>query len=121
MSQYFTGLDDLRAQLEANGWRIYPKHLGSDGNACNWIACMKGPEDAPDCECTDKPPQFVVTPYHIKFEGHESQSALVDMTGVAGGQWFKLQVYSITASELLDCLPEAKARLAAAWSAIGKA
>ena len=50
-----------------------------------------------------------------------SQSAQVDMTGVAGGQWFKLQVYSITASELLDCLPEAKARLAAAWSAIGKA
>lgn len=22
MSQYFTGLDDLRAQLEANGWRM---------------------------------------------------------------------------------------------------
>lgn len=44
MSQYFTGLDDLRAQLEANGWRIYPKHLGSDGNACNWIACMKTAE-----------------------------------------------------------------------------
>lgn len=121
MSQNFTGLDDLRAQLEANGWRIYPNSMNGEGNACNWIACMRGPKDAPDCECNDKPPQFVVTPWHIKFGDHESRSAQVDMTGEAGGMWFKLQAYSFPAHELLARLPEAKARLAAAWSAIGKA
>lgn len=121
MSNNFTGLDDIRAQLEANGWRIYPNHLSSEGNACNWIACMKGPKDAPDCECNNKPPQFIVTPYQFNLAGHECKSAQVEMTAESGVEWFKLAAYSIKADELMARLPAIKARLAAAWSAIGKA
>lgn len=82
---------------------------------------MKGPEDAPDCECNNKPPQFVVTPHHFNFAGHESKSAQVDMTAESGGEWFKLAAYSIKADELIARLPAIKARVAAAWAAVGKA
>lgn len=114
----FTGLDDLRSQLEQAGWRIYQNHMNSKGNLCNWIACLSMPEGSRDCECNDKPPSYVVTPYHIFFDGHESASAQVDVTGECGSEWFKLMAYSIQADRVMDRLPSVMRALAAAWQAV---
>lgn len=116
----FTGLDDLRAALEADGWRIYGNNLKSRDNLCNWIACRTDDLGLPDCRCNNKPPQFVVDPSHFDMCGHVSRSVQVSISGEAGNDliWFKLAAYSIAADEAAEILPSVLPALASAWRAV---
>lgn len=118
MSEAHTGLDDLRAALVADGWRISSNGLASEFNLCNWIACRTDDLDLPLCECNDKPPQFCLKPHHMRLDGHESRSVSVYLVAESGGQWFDLCAYGIKADEALQKLPGILPKLAAAWRAV---
>jgi hypothetical protein len=65
--------------------------------------------------------QLVVKPYrftHHTAPGGAWESAQVDVTGEAGGVWFKLEAYSLKQDELRERLPDIEASLIAAWNAL---
>jgi len=112
------GLADLREWLTGQGFRATSDSLGSRDNACDWYAYRRSTIPARPCECNDKPNmQLVVRPY-INIDRPEWSSVEVDVTGEAGGVWFKLQAYSLTVDDLRAKLPAIEAALMAAWNAI---
>lgn len=117
---YFHGLDDLREWLEAQGFRTAVYSLGGRDNQCNWYAYKLSTLPARECECNDgKPMQLVVRPFKCAFSPPRAwESVEVDVSGEAGGVWFKLMAYSLTPSELRSKLPEVEARLIAAWNSL---
>ena len=115
------GCDELRAWLEAQGFSSAVNNLGRD-NECNWYAYRRSAINARECECNDgKPMQVLVTPHRVSHPSAPNgawQSAEVDVTGEAGGVWFKLKAYSLPHDELVTRLPDIEARLIAAWNAL---
>ena len=112
------GLPDLRDWLTAHGFRVTTNSLGLPGNACDWYAYRRSGIPARSCECNDRQHmQLVVRPY-INIDRPEWSSVEVDVTGEAGGVWFKLQAYSLTVDDLRAKLPAIEAALMAAWNAI---
>lgn len=116
------GCDDLRHWLIAQGFRVAHDSLSREGNACNWYAYRRSAIPARECECNDgKPMQLVVHPWrfeHCGAPGGAWESAEVDVTGEAGGVWFKLQAYSLKHDELRERLGEIESSLIAAWNTL---
>ena len=116
------GCDDLRAWLEAKGFKCAEDDLANRDNQCNWYAYRRSAIPARECECNDRSPmQLVVKPFKYR---HPStmhggwQSAEVDVTGETGGVWFKLQAYGLKHDELRERLSEIESSLIAAWNAL---
>lgn len=115
------GCDDLREWLTAQGFSVARDSLGRD-NECNWYAYRRSALPARECECNDgKPIQLLVKPH--KFTHHSAplgawESVEVDVTGEAGGLWFKLRAYSLKHDELRARLSDIEASLVAAWNAL---
>ena len=116
-----TGCDELREWLIAQGFRVAHDSLPRD-NECNWYAYRRSELPARECECNDgKPMQIVVRPFKYRSPSTmhpEWQSAEVDVTGEAGGAWFKLQAYSLKHDELRARLGDIESSLIAAWNAL---
>ena len=119
----FHGLDSLREWLLEQGFRASQDMIRRD-NDCNWYAYRRSKLPARECECNDgKPMQIVVRPYLFLHASAPTpsgawESCEVDVTGEAGGGWWKLQAYSLKPDELRERLPEIEAALIAAWNAI---
>lgn len=115
------GCDELREWLTAQGFRVAHDSLGRD-NECNWYAYRRSALPARECECNDgKPMQLLVKPHrfaHHSAPGGAWESVEVDVTGEAGGVWFKLQAYSLKHEELRERLVDIESRLIAAWNAL---
>jgi hypothetical protein len=118
----FKGRDDLREWLIVQGFKVSLDSITRD-NGCNWYAYRRSAIPARECECNDgKPMQIVVRPYLFLPSGGRSEhrSTEVDVTGEAGGVWFKLSAYSLRDGELQARLPDIEASLIAAWNALTK-
>lgn len=116
-------MQPLRDALAADGFSFSRNHLASDWNLCRWQAYRRSAIDARECECNDgKRMQIVVTPHSTEdHNGRESrpfQSVTVDVTGEAGGVWYKLEAYSLGPEEAVKRLPEMERNLIAAWNAL---
>lgn len=118
--QQLCGLDELREWLEAQGFRTAVDSLGGRDNECNWYAYRRSELPARECECNEgKPMQLVVRPFkYARPTAPAWESAEVDVSGEAGGVWFKLKAYSLPLGELRSRLPEIEARLIAAWNSL---
>lgn len=116
MSAY-TGLDELRADLEAAGWRIY--RTGTDSvNVCNWYAVEPTLKAArPDCACNDKPPVVIVQPY--LYEPMNHRACDVELRGQLPNtkDWVSFRVYGIDPASVLSTYPTYYRILASAWEA----
>jgi hypothetical protein len=115
------GCDDLREWLITQGFKVTHDYLSRD-NECNWYAYRRNALPARECETNDgKPMQIVVRPFkyrHPSTMHQEWQSAEVDVTGEAGGVWYKLSAYSLKHDELSTRLAEIESSLIAAWNAL---
>lgn len=117
------GCDDLRAWLLVHGFQCAPDPIGERDNACNWYAYRRSEIPARECECNErKTMQLVVTPYKYHGCGNSHapdwQSAEVNVTGEAGGVWYKLAAYSMPHDTLREKLGEVEQSLIAAWNAL---
>jgi len=116
-----TGCDDLREWLIANGFKVAHDSLNKDNN-CNWYAYRRSAITARECEHNDgKPMQIVVRPFmytHHSMMHGEWKSAEIDVTGEAGGVWFKLSAYGLKHDELHARLGDIERSLIAAWNAL---
>ena len=113
-----TGLDDLREWLIGNGFKTAINSLGPRDNVCDWYAYRRSAIPARACECNaGKAMQIVVKPYSHG-DRPEWKSCEVDVTGEAGGVWYKLCSYSIKPDDLRERLPAIEAALIAAWNAL---
>jgi hypothetical protein len=116
------GCDDLRQWLEAQGFKCAEDGLANKDNQCNWYAYRRSAIPARECECNDgKPMQIVVRPFkyrHPSTMHGEWQSAEVDVTGEAGGAWYKLSAYGLKHEELQARMGEIESSLIAAWNAL---
>ena len=115
------GCDALREWLISQGFTCWVDSL-TRGNGCNWYAYRRTAIPACECECNDgKPMQLVVRPFkyrHPSTMHGDWQSAEVDVTGEAGGMWFKLSAYSLKHEELQARLGDIESSLIAAWNAL---
>jgi hypothetical protein len=116
------GCDELRTWLIAQGFRVAPNSLRHDGNGCDWYAYKRSAIPARECECNDgKPMQVVVQPWRIEDCNAPDgawESAEVEVTGEAGGHWYRLKSYGLKPVELMGRLHEIEAALIAAWNAL---
>lgn len=108
-------MDELRAELEALGWRFgYNAHKPT---GVGWHAWKRLP-DWPDCELNNKPPSLGLTPYSAEANGKKWSSVEFSVCGEAQGQWFMLKLYSVQADDAIATIPKAEASLGAAWRAV---
>ena len=114
------GMDDLRSWLEENGFRIAEDGLRNQDNEATWYAYRRSGLPARECECNEgKSMQLVVKPHHYTLrDGRTLESSEVNVTGEAGGVWFKLSAYSLPTDTLRERLSEVEANLIAAWNAL---
>lgn len=117
----YTGCDELRAWLIAQGWVIYADTLAR-GRECDWCAIKKTAHEARECETNDgKRLQVVVWPSRLQAgDGTWWESASVEVTGEAGGIWYTVKAYSLQYDVLKARLPHIEASLVAAWNALGR-
>lgn len=115
MSRHITE-EELRQQLEQEGFGIFPNHTSTSANEAKWIACrvIKKP-DTPNCACNEKPPQIVVRPYF--WLAKQTEVAFDLSAEAADGRWFELSMYSVHAEECVQMIEVAEAALIAAWIA----
>lgn len=94
--------------------------IGPRENECNWYAYRRSALPARECECNEgKAMQIVVRPFkYARPTTTAWESAEVDVSGEAGGVWFKLKAYSLTLQELRERLPEIEAQLIGAWNSL---
>lgn len=118
MNIKYTGLDEFRAELESEGWRIAPNNMAVEHNLCNWYAWdVNRTGITPDCACNDKPPSLIVYPYDGWMQKHRLDSMEIVITGeTETGEWLSLKVYSIKPGQFSEKYPIARARLIAAWN-----
>lgn len=129
MSEFFkgierplVGMDDAREWLATQGYRIARGNLTGIDNACNWYAFKASAIPARECECNEgKGLQVVVKPHILTHPGAPNgawKSVEVDVTGEAGGVWFRLAAYSISQESLVERLADIEAALVGAWNAL---
>lgn len=115
--------EQLRAAMEAAGWRTERNPMRDDYNQCDWYAWLpKRPPEWPDCECNDKPPSLTLWPSFLRLpDGRAMSGVEFELTGETGGRWLKLRMYSVKPEEALPAVEEAKSLLGAAWIAAARA
>lgn len=114
------GCDDLREWLISQGFKCSIDHLGHQHNACNWYAYRKSSFEARECECNGgKSMQVVAKPFRLVLEGAKDHTSVeLEVTGEAGGIWYKLSAYSLSQEEIRDRLGDIEQSLIAAWNAL---
>lgn len=115
-----TGLPELRAALEAAGWRMARKHNPSAIDQCRWYAWKPDrTELSPDCASNHKPPVLCVYPSEVRVNASEiCRSVEVEVCGeTRQGNWLALRAYGIGIDEFMERLPAICRQLAAAWKA----
>lgn len=105
--------NELRAALEADGWR-FGKALRATG--VDWYA-WRSLDGAVNCACNDKPPPLVLQPYVLDHSGIHHRSVEFEVIGEGGGQWLKLQAYSVPMDAAMAAIPRCTELLRAAWNA----
>jgi hypothetical protein len=117
MTQYH-GCDELREWLLLNGFRVSIDSFRTN-EVCNWYAYRKTKIDAPECEFNDgKGTQIVVRPHVFNHDAEKFERAEIDITGEAGGIWYKLTAYSLKPADVMGGLDKIEASLVAAWTAL---
>ena len=113
-------MNETRRWLEAQGFRVEKDALASRDNLADWYAYRKTELPASECETNDgKRMQIVVKPHSLHIPGRiTSQSVEIDVTGEAGGVWYKLVAYNLKPDEMIANLPKIEASLIAAWNAL---
>ena len=111
--------DLLLESLKANGFKIAEETLRNPDNLATWYAYRRSEIPAVECECNDgKRMQIVIKPHFYNYGNVKAESVEVDVTGEAGGVWYKLCAYSLPAEQLMPRLPKIEASLLAAWNAL---
>ena len=114
-------ITQLRADLDAAGWRFGRNANYPQTNECTWYAWLPHrPMDWPDCECNHKPPALSLHPFLFTLNGRTHASAEFQMTGQMHNRWHTLKMYSVGLEEAMQAIPEALAYLGAAWKAIAQ-
>jgi hypothetical protein len=114
------GETELRAWLEAQGFRCAEDPTRHHDNECNWYAYRRSKLEARCCECNDNKPgmQIVVKPSAMQIGDNKHRSAEIELCGEANGVWWNFSAYSIRPEEVPVKLPEVEAGLIAAWNAL---
>lgn len=113
------GMDETRAWLEAQGFRIAEDMLRARENCATWYAYRRSALKSAECETNDgKPMQIVVRPHSYDWPGGRSRSVEIDVTGEAVGVWYNLRAYSVSEDVLRGHLPQIERSLIAAWNAL---
>ena len=109
-------MTELREALVQAGFRIGPDPIGNS----SWLAYRQTDDAVRRCECNSdgRGVQVVVRPFEITHAGTTWRSAEVDITGEAGGRWYRLTCYGIAEDRVLPDLPSIEAALIRAWQAI---
>lgn len=107
---------ELREALVRAGFRTGPDPIGNS----NWLAYRQTDDTVRRCECnSDKPGvQVVVRLFETTLTGKTWRSAEIDITGEAGGRWYRLTCYGIDEDQLLADLPAIEGALVRAWQAL---
>jgi hypothetical protein len=114
----YKGMSETREWLEHTGFRIAPYKLSFEGNQCDWLAYKPTKLAARECECNEgKRLQIIIFPSHLILDT-DFKKVAVDVTGEAGGVWYKLEAYSLSEEELKSQLPEVEEKLVRAWNAL---
>lgn len=111
-------LEHLKAHLAAQGFRFGKQPLWQTHNECQWYAWRRTSLPARECETNGNKCQLVVTPYRYEAGSEEHESVTLDVTGEAGGLWYKLEAYSMKPREAFDQLSAVEAALVRAWNAL---
>ena len=111
--------DELKAWLESQGFRKFNNHMAIQGNYNKWYAAKRIASQS-KCETNNGKDgiNIVVWPYEWQRNGHHCKSVEVDLTGEAGGIWYKLQAYSLSWDDLPHKLPGITESLIKAWEAL---
>lgn len=109
--------DELRAGLEAKGWQISRNPMRGQYNEIDWYGYSRM-TGVPDCDCNDKPPSLICEPSSFEVGGHRHNNVAFSLTGETSGRWFKLEAYSVRPDEAIDAIPDVRALLGRAWSAL---
>lgn len=115
--------DELKQALIAKGWTVSEDAIGGP-SSCGWYAWMssKDRKTLHDCICNDKPPTFVIRPYHFEYAGYTHSSVTFELCGEApGGHWVKFDLYSVNMEDTLKTIEPAQKILTAAWDAAWEA
>lgn len=109
----------LKEWLATQGFREYENGMAAPGNECRWYACKRIPSQYM-CELNDDKNgiQIVIYPYEYRAHEHQFKSVEIDLTGEAGGVWYKLQAYSLSWEELPNKLDAITDGLVKAWEAL---
>lgn len=104
---------ELRAALEADGWRF-----GKDAFARNrkpdWYAWKRA--KTRNCECNSKPPAIVIYPSDDVINGHQLNGMEIEICGEIGGRWYKFLSYGMKIGT--DEIESASKALIRAWEAL---
>lgn len=112
----WTGLDDFREKLEADGWKIWKDNLKSMHNECNWIAAKRIP-CARQCETNGEKTSVTIRPHVMTLGGTRHASARISIHGEYGGDWYKLEC-SFHPESSYNRIPDFEARIIKAWEAL---
>lgn len=120
MTNQFVGLDTLRDWLASQGFRLEEHRCRSKYNHCNWYAYRETVLPARKCEANaGKRIQITVKPYKYQ-DLINAERAEVELTGEAGGSWYKLMAYGLDLSgnAFQDKFASIEKNLIAAWNAL---
>ncbi len=116
------GCDAMREWLLSRGFKLV---VGASHayRGCNWYAWRKSTLPAEECELNQQPTmQIVIYPWRLEQTdapgGGAWESAQINVSGQAGGQWFSLEATSLTDKELRRRLDFVERSLVAAWNAL---
>lgn len=113
------GLDELREWLTEQGFTLSSSNFNSSINECDWYAYRRiAGYDVRQCETNDGNLTLVIRPYQHNINGAHGESVGAEITGEAGGRWYKLQQYDTPISDLQANLPEIEKSLVGAWNAL---
>ncbi|HEX2882781.1 MAG TPA: hypothetical protein VHO25_24850 [Polyangiaceae bacterium] len=112
--------DQLRAALQADGWRIEKHGYEWKKTGVDWWA-WKVFDGFPDCTSNEKPPHVAIIPWVLTSQDHKFSSVQIQVSGEVGGnQWVQFQAYSISMGQAQTVLPRTVDTPRAAWSAAAK-
>lgn len=113
-----TNMDDLKDTLSELGWKIENQQTRQSGNLATWCAYMRSSTGA-HCECNERTPQFVITPFDFDFI--QQGSVEISIVGEANGQWWDLKCYSVPLDKVIPSLSKVCTGLLGAWNALPRA
>jgi hypothetical protein len=108
-------ITELKQAFKQAGWMFGP--AGSD-TGVDWYA-YKRLEGGKDCQCNDKSPSLIATPYQLKFTSTIMESVEFSIAGeIADSDWINFKVYGIAYDEAISKASKYEAILLTAWNAV---